>query len=203
MNIQQIQVNDELGRKLAVYMFLQKFYAGELNSLSKNAWAEIILLISHDLSFFQHDNIKKGITILSQFSEDDIEELEFEFNRLFVGPSRLEASPYESTYRNTERTLMQNETLAVRRFYEKAGLVIAKMNTEPEDHLALELEFICYLLENDTTSDLYPSFLKEHLLQWGESHCQLIREKTNNSFLVGISYLLEGLLLEEKSTYNL
>lgn len=200
---QQMKFNEEVVvHKLAIYMFLQKFYAGQLNRLTKVSWKELIELLKQEMSFFSNDKKIKGLLILSLLTDEDIEELEFEFNRLFVGPNRLEVPPYESTYRNAERVVMQDETLAVRRFYEKAGLVVSKKNIEPDDHIALELEFVCYLLENSlkdaTYYQFYEEFLEEHLFQWVESHCELIREKTVNTFLNGVSYILQGLLLEEK-----
>lgn len=189
--------------KLTIYVFLQKFYAGHLNHVTKVTWKGLIELINHEINFFSNEKIKKGSLILSQLTDEDLVELEFDFNRLFVGPTRLQASPYESTYRNTDRALMQDETLAVRRFYEKAGLVVSNKNVDPDDHLALELEFVCYLLENSMENEmydqLYQAFVQEHLFQWIEKHAELVREHTQNSILIAVSYLLKGLILEEKA----
>jgi len=200
---QQMLFNKEVVvHKFTIYMFLQKFYAGQLNQITKISWNELIELLKQEISFISNDELNRGLLILSLFTDEDIEELEFDFNRLFVGPNRLEVSPYESTYRNVERVIMQGETLAVRRFYEKAGLVVSKKNIDPDDHIALELEFVCYLLENSLTDttyyQLYQEFLEEHLFHWIESHCELMRGKTVNTFLIGVSYILQGLLIEEK-----
>ncbi|WP_203557493.1 molecular chaperone TorD family protein [Bacillus sp. B15-48] len=192
--------------KLAVYMFVQKYYAGELNKLSNTSWEQLVGLINQEVSFFSNEKMKQGIEILSELKDADIAEMEYEFNRLFVGPKRLEAPPYESVYRNTERAVMQSETLAVRRFYENAGLVLTRKNTDPDDHLALELEFVSYLLSNSVEDEdcyvLYEEFLKKHLFQWVENHCELVREKTENKGIIGISYLLEGLLEVERKQLN-
>lgn len=203
----QVKVNEEaILHKLAIYMFLQKFYSGELIKMNKTIWEQLSGLVNEEISFFLDEKMKKGIQIISELNANDMLELEFDFNRLFVGPNRLEASPYESTYRNTERALMQAETIAVRRFYEKAGLAVYKKNINPDDHLSLELEFVCYLLresvEDDAYYTLYESFLKEHLLQWVEEHCELIREKTANTLIIGISYILQGLLEVERKQLN-
>ncbi|MBM4765256.1 hypothetical protein GNT69_23795 [Bacillus sp. B15-48] len=187
-------------------MFVQKYYAGELNKLSNTSWEQLVGLINQEVSFFSNEKMKQGIEILSELKDADIAEMEYEFNRLFVGPKRLEAPPYESVYRNTERAVMQSETLAVRRFYENAGLVLTRKNTDPDDHLALELEFVSYLLSNSVEDEdcyvLYEEFLKKHLFQWVENHCELVREKTENKGIIGISYLLEGLLEVERKQLN-
>lgn len=200
---QQMKFDEEVVvHKLAIYMFLQKFYDGQLNRIEKASWKELIDALTQEMTIFSNDEIGKGLQVLSQFTDEDIEELEFEFNRLFVGPNQLVVSPYESTYRNTERVIMQSETIAVRRFYEKAGLVLAKKNINPDDHIALELEFVCYLLENSledaTYYEFYQEFLKAHLFHWIEAHCALILENSENTIIKGISIILQGLIEEEK-----
>lgn len=200
---QQMKFDEEVVvHKLAIYMFLQKFYDGQLNRIGKASWKELIDVLTQEMTIFSNDEIGKGLQLLSQFTDEDIEELEFEFNRLFVGPNQLVVSPYESTYRNTERVIMQSETIAVRRFYEKAGLVLAKKNINPDDHIALELEFVCYLLENsledETHYEFYQEFLKAHLFHWIEAHCALILENSENKIVKGVSTILQGLIKEEK-----
>lgn len=203
----QVLVNEEeILHKLAVYTFLKKFYSGELIKEKKATWKQLSGLINEEISYFLDEKMRKGIQMISKLDHNDLLELEFDFNRLFIGPNRLEAAPYESIFRGTERTLMQAETLAVRSFYEKAGLVVKKKNNEPDDHLSLELEFVCYLLRESVEDDfhytLYEAFLKEHLFHWVEEHCELVREKTTNTLIVGISYILQGLLEVERKQMN-
>ncbi|MDR7239094.1 TorD/DmsD family molecular chaperone [Neobacillus drentensis] len=204
----QVKVNEEEVRyKQAIYLFLQKFYAGDLNKLTRETWVQLSSFLSQETSYFSNGNMKQGTEILSELNDSYINELEYEFNRLFVGPKRLEASPYESTYRNSERALMQGDTLAVRRFYEHAGLAVSRKNIDPDDHLALELEFVCHLLSNSVEEEdcfvLYQEFLKQHLFHWVEEHCELIRERTENTVLIGISYLLQGLMEVERKQLNI
>lgn len=197
---------EETLSKLAVYMFLQKFYSEQLNRISKPTWHNLITFLKEETEIFKEEKIKHGLKLLSQFTDNDLLELEYDFNRLFVGPNKLEASPYESSYLNMEKAVMQSETLAVRRFYEMVGLEVANKNVDPDDHLALELEFICYLLEHSFDDDqftlLYEKFLVRHLFKWIEAHVELVREKTTNTIIIGISYLMEGLILEEKRTID-
>lgn len=205
----QLYVDKEkaLMDKLTIYTFLQKFYAGELNRVNKEIWDELLRILSEVTASISNEEVCKGLHELKGATEEEYSQLEYIFNRLFVGPNRLEASPYESTYRNTERAIMQKETLAVRNFYERAGLAVSNKNVDPDDHIALELEFVCYLLENsletESYSHLYEEFLNDHLFQWIPLHAKLIRGKTNNSVFRGVSYILQGLILDEKSNISI
>lgn len=196
------QKENVISEKLLIYTLLQKFYAGELNKNDLLTWQTLTKLIKTEIKCFDNEVMKKGLYLLSQINEKDASNLEFDYNRLFVGPNRLEAPPYESTYRNKERAVLQRETLAVRNFYLRAGLEVKKKNIEPDDHLSIELEFICFLLENSLEDEnyekLYEDFLKIHLYEWIDSHLDLVREKANNNIIVGMTYIFEGLLEEEK-----
>lgn len=191
-----------MSEKLLIYAMLQKFYSGQLNKQDLSTWQSLVHLLESELNFLANDVTKRGIYLLQHITEKDTTNLEFVYNRLFVGPQRLEASPYESTYRNKERAVMQRETLAVRNFYRRAGLELKKINVEPDDHIAIELEFICYLLENSLENEhyneLYEQFLQNHLYEWIDDHIALVREKTANNIVIGMTYMLEGLLIEEK-----
>lgn len=192
--------------RLPIYVFLQKFYKGEFNHLSSEVWNDLVNAISQEVSSFTNEKMNAALDYFYHFTDCHLEEFEFDFNKLFVGPNRLEASPYESSYRNKNGAVLQGETLAVRRFYETAGLVLKKKNIEPEDHIAFELEFICYLLDKSLINDdcfyLYREFLKQHMFPWVEHHCELVREKTKNHLIIGISYLLQGLMEEEMKLWN-
>lgn len=68
------------------------------------------------------------------------EEVEFIFNRLFVGPSALEAPPFASVYLDTEPLVMSKTTLQVRKMYASIGLESPWKNKLPDDHISLELD---------------------------------------------------------------
>lgn len=101
------------------------------------------------------------------------EDIEYDYNRLFVGPGKLLAPPYASAYLNGGGPLMQSDTIAARNFYLEAGIEVKEKNAVPDDALHLELEFSCYLLheaarENDAKRQLgrYRKFYLEHLGRW-------------------------------------
>jgi putative dimethyl sulfoxide reductase chaperone len=74
----------------------------------------------------------------------DWDELEFAFNRLFVGPRAPLAPPFASYYMDGERTLMGPTTLLVREMRRASGLTSPLEHSVPDDHLGLELDaYLC------------------------------------------------------------
>lgn len=71
---------------------------------------------------------------------EDWQEVEFVFNRLFIGPAALEAPPFSSVYLDAQSLVMGNTTLDVRDMYASLGLESPWKNTIPDDHISLELD---------------------------------------------------------------
>jgi TorA maturation chaperone TorD/Pyruvate/2-oxoacid:ferredoxin oxidoreductase delta subunit len=111
------------------------------------------------------------------------EGLEAEYARLFVGPGRPVAHPYESVYR--EGRLVGDCALAVRQIYAAEGL--APESHSLPDHVALELEFMAHLAQREAEARLQSdeeevlaclrcqeAFLGEHLGRWLPRFCQQV-----------------------------
>lgn len=107
----------------------------------------------------------------------DIDALRIDYSRLFIGPYRLLAPPYGSVYLENTRRIMGNSTLDVRDKYADEGLRLDIK--EAPDHIAIELEFMYYLISKevevalsaesiDATSYLtkQKDFLDTHLGIW-------------------------------------
>lgn len=163
------------------------------------------------------ESFKKGIFHLEQHLEQVAEddsirgEAVFDYNRLFIGPDKRLAPPYESVYCNPQRLLMQAQTLQVKKIYQELGLQNKQKGSMPEDHLGLELEFIAYLLhllqtatadnqqeEAQRIADNYKQFFEEHIYNWVFTHCQEVVDKSATNFNKAIGYLLNGLITMEK-----
>ena len=101
------------------------------------------------------------------------------YTKLFIGPAKLPAPPWESVYATGEPLLFQESTLAVRDAYRRAGYAAAGSPHEADDHLAVELDFMATLAadasaafeagDEERCADLLAvqrDFLREHLLTW-------------------------------------
>ncbi len=137
------------------------------------------------------------------FKEQDEETLRVDFAKLFIGPYELLAPPYGSVYLDGERRLMGNSTVEVIKWYEEAGLIIDKDFKELPDHIAVELEFMYYLiwkeaevLEKSETEkahlfkEMRDKFFNQLLSPWVPSFCQKIKESTDNLFYIALANCL-------------
>ncbi|TKB51022.1 molecular chaperone TorD [Ferrimonas sediminicola] len=122
-------------------------------------------------------------------------ELECDFNRMCIGPTRLLVPPYESVHRASGRQINTEETVAVADFYQHIGLVIDEKLSEPADFIGNELEFL-YCLEalahqhrkqgnDDTVAELEAlagEFLDKHLGTWYQAFTDGMREHAQLEF---------------------
>lgn len=127
---------------------------------------------------------------------------EAEFNRLFVGPGKLPAPPYESVWRSEDRLLMQAAAEPVRSFYRAHG--VQNTHPEPEDHLALELEFYALLQQRFIAGDnprhqlgAQQRFLTEHLASWVPAFCNAVETQTNSPFYRSLAAATRRILAAE------
>lgn len=99
------------------------------------------------------------------------DELEFAFNRLFIGPKALFAPPYASVYLEPEPQLMGRTTLKMREFYQLLTLASPDRQRLPEDHLGLELDAyrqlqIAAAQVDSPELNMLLGYLCNHLCQW-------------------------------------
>lgn len=99
---------------------------------------------------------------------DTWKEVRSDFTRLFVGPRRKLAPPWESVYRSPAKLVMQEHEREVVRAYAEQRVGFEGMGGVPADHIALELQFCAWLLDHPkpATRAALSRFLSEHLLTW-------------------------------------
>lgn len=111
--------------------------------------------------------------------EDAVGKLDADYTRLFVGPGKLPAPPWESVYRADGDLLFQESTLEVRQAYREAGFKAAGYPHEADDHVATELSFMVSLVDeasaaveaaDDERAHAFMTaqvkFLQAHLTRW-------------------------------------
>lgn len=146
-------------------------------------------------------------TFLDSWHSTQLADLQRDYARLFIGPDRLLAPPWESVYLSREHLLFEEQTLAVRNFYGRFNLQAPNLNSEPDDHIGLELAFMAHLCtlgltavaQNDvaaveTSLQALRDFLAQHLLRWAPQFCQKVIEQAQTDYFRGVGYLTLGCL---------
>ncbi len=140
-------------------------------------------------------------------SDAELEHLQCDYFRMFIGAGMPEAPPWESFYRTEERVVFSEYTVAVRAQYESFGLVSELREKEPDDHIGLELEFMGHLcdigrellVKGDEeqaarTFAAQRGFMDEHLLQWAPRFCGDVCRVAQTPYFVGIAKLTKSFL---------
>lgn len=150
--------------------------------------------------------------------DSDYQVLDQQYQDLFAVPLGRYVTPYEAVYRD-ERVvgdelvrglLMGPSTLAVKAFYQEAGLEIPADLLELPDHVGLELGCMQALCDAEARAwqkgdaeaaacarGLQRRLLEEHLLRWVPALCARIRDSAPGPFYQGIAALTEAVIVQD------
>lgn len=175
-----------------IYKILSSlFYKPTEDSLqSLSILQEVFFEIDEYLCFLASELLKEA-------QKESLDSLTLDFGRLFVGSSRPLASPYASIYLEGKWGVMGQSTIETLRYYKEAGLEIKEDFHELPDHIAVELEFVYYLIykyleENEEKYLLsQQKFVEIILNKWVPSFTKLIKEQADTNFYKLIAILLE------------
>lgn len=139
--------------------------------------------------------------------------LETDYNRLFVGPGKLLAVPYESFYETTSdsngrgrlRGPAEREVIA---FYREHGYQMPEHFVDFADHIAIELEFLAALAANEanaweagdeeraeTLREAADAFRKKHPGRFIAQLATDIRNGAKREFYPAIATIVEQAIL--------
>ena len=152
-----------------------------------------------------------GLALLAAYcerwDEAQLGALTWDFNRLFVGPGEMLAPPWESVHRSKKKLTFQEPTLQVRALYEAFGMQAPALHREPDDHLALELDFLATLSERAVEAagagdgeqigrclQAQRDFLQDHLLAWAPGCLTLVEAHAETDYYRGAARLARGSL---------
>ena len=144
--------------------------------------------------------------------EDGLERLLVDYSQLFVGPYSLAAPPYGSVYLDTERKVMGDSTLDVQTRYARFGIGVSEEFMDMPDHIAAELEFICFLIHKEINSlrsgryrqacdvlfEQY-SFINDHLNAWIPDFSDLVAEHSDTEFYSNLAFTTQRYIAWERA----
>ena len=197
-----------LQNRVHLYQVLHTVFSGEPNEelihlLAGEATSMAFEILSEeddDVMAKMSRFVKKLETKLAETPAEGeisfLEAIKNEYTKLLVGPGKLIAYPWESTYCGKETLLFQESTLRVRQFYRKYGYLPQAYPHVADDHISLELHFMAKLsqraLEAFQQEDLQAArnllegqqiFMKYHLLNWIPQYAENMKKsKTTHMY---------------------
>jgi TorA maturation chaperone TorD len=161
----------------------------------------------------QRTEVGVGLALLQTWTQANrdgrlnLDELRADYTRLFVGPGKIIAPPWESAQVDEERLTFQEETLAVRAWYARFGLQVVRLYSEPDDHVGLELAFLAHMTQLALAAENDPArqreilaaeraFVAEHVQKWVPGWCAQVVGQARTDFYRGVARVTAGVVAE-------
>lgn len=165
------------------------------------------------LPLMVNSEMKQGLTEIEEFSSklrdpDKIRnQLEYEFNQLFVNPFGEALYPYKGKYVDEDPSDL---FLDLRKYFGEAGLKLSEDFSDRDDHISLLMEFMSVLCQRqaemeangdfdgaNAVRNVQREFFRKHLL-WVEDYCKKIEQSKDADFFKGFAKMVAGFLESEK-----
>lgn len=123
---------------------------------------------------------------------------------LFYMVSVSKASPFESVYRTDDATMFGPTTLEVREEYERFGLKLAARDSQPDDHLGIELAFLAELFRRALSDDdaaeqclaAAHAFVHDHVLVFSPVYLGQVAQVARSAFYRDAARMIDAAIVE-------
>lgn len=138
-----------------------------------------------------------------QLTREDITDLRVDHAKLFIGPFDVLAPPYSSIYIDGERKVMGDSTIKAYEHYKDSGLEMEPNFKDAPDHIAVELEFMYYLIfqylktEDSKFIEQQRSFLNSHLGEWIYPFTERVIDRANTTFYKNLGLMTRRFIEQE------
>lgn len=147
---------------------------------------------------------------LAALSNGDLDELAADYARVFLAAGVAEgggAFPYESVYTSRSRSVRADARGQVAAAYRAEGVtLVEEMPGVPEDHIAVELDFMASLCGSALIEPEYLEkqifFAKDHILNWVPRFAQDVGKYAGTDFYRALGKITAGFLQMEGQYLN-
>jgi TorA maturation chaperone TorD len=152
-----------------LFALLSSMYLCKPTRESLANWKQLL----GDEPLVEAEELRRALDAINLGSEQELEDILWDYTRLFIGPHRLPCPPLESVYTSSKRLMMQDAYDEVREFYSRIGIEVGSADVMP-DHIGAELNFLailCDRIANEPEKQaqyeaLAEEFLTSHLRNW-------------------------------------
>ena len=195
-------VNTTISRPFEVIGLLSSMYLCKPSKNSLEHWKD--MLCGDTLIFLQ--DLKREINAIDTNSDDEMEDLLWEYTRLFIGPYRLPCPPWESVYVSPKKLMLQDAASQVMSIYREAGFTLDTADVLP-DHIGAELNFLALLLrkshtegeQNECYITLTQKFLSEHLVNWVSNFTEDVENAAELPFYKTLARLTRTMIMADSA----
>lgn len=173
--------------------------------------------ILEEIPFGSHPSMAEGCQLIQNWTNENFgngttgwfDRLLGDYTRLFIGPDKVLAPPWESVFVQEGRLVFTETTLNVRRWYRRFGLELENLHKEPDDHIGIELAFMANLAnlagqaleagrlqEYDRLMQAQQDFYQEHLGRWAVTYFDQLYDYARTDFFRGLARLGRGVIFE-------
>lgn len=122
----------------------------------------------------------------------DIEELTWEYRRLFVGPAMKAMPPWGSVYTDRECVVFGRSTLDLRQWMRENGIERLQDEKTPEDHIGLMLLLMAWMAE--VKPECLEDYLRLHMFTWTSHFLTQLSEVSEHAFYRGLAEITKASL---------
>ncbi len=182
--------------------------------LLKPAYVDVLEELASNFNLEVDEEIKQ-LRRIKEESKYSLQDLKVDYSKLFIGPAKLLAPPYESIYKDKGYQVMGDSTIKVKKFYEKAGMKLDAEYKEPQDHIAFEMNFMSFLCEGedklrkdgevergDELLQIQKNFFLNHPYTWVKELTNNIKQHAETEFYQLVAKVLEKFVDKEYNYLN-
>ncbi len=185
------------------YQFLSTLYRDEISvelikAMQKDEFLNGLIESVQGCGFMDLKSGAEGIKTYLQGGDAQAlyKELSYDYADLFLNAGKNPVFPYESIHVTKEPVVMQKPVFELRKFFNKAGVHKSPDYKDLEEHVAVEMEFLRYVLEQGK-EDIYLDFFKNKYMQWINSFCDQLSISATTKFYQALANFTRGALMCE------
>lgn len=185
------------------YQFLSTLYRDEISlqlikSMQNEQFLKGLLEAVKGCGFMDLKAGAEAIASCLRNTDSEVlyKELRYEYADIFLNAGPNPVFPYESAHTGKKPVLMQKPVGTLREYFKKAGVHKNPDFKDLDDHIAVEMEFLRYLLDKED-GETYTDFFKNVYLKWINSFCDQLTISAHTDFYQGLALFTRGALMCE------